>query len=79
MFHLMTPTFSFTCKGRGLTVLAASVSRGLLGFGGGKGLDVVFTFADVTLVVITFLRCVEGSSMTSAGSLDTFSCCMLPG
>ena len=35
------PTFSFTCKGRGLTVRAASVSRGLPGLGAGRGLGAV--------------------------------------
>ena len=65
----MTPTFSFTCKGRGLTVLAASLSRGVLALGAGRGLDVVLTVPDVTTAVTTFLRFVTGSSMTSARGL----------
>ena len=65
----MTPTFSFTCRGRGLTVLAASLSRGLLGLGAGRGLEVVLTVAGGMTAVTTFLRFVTGSSMTSAKGL----------
>ena len=65
----VTPTFSFTCKGRGLTVLAASLSRGVLALGAGRGLDVVLAVPDDTTAVTTFLRFVTGSSMTSARGL----------
>ena len=65
----MRPTFSFTCKGRGLTVLAASLSRGLLGLGAGRGLEDVLAVAGRITAVTTFLRFVTGSSMTSARGL----------
>ena len=68
----MTPTFSFTCRGRGLTVLAASLSRGVLALGAGRGLDVVLAGPDGTTAVTTFLRFVTGSSMTSARGLKFF-------
>ena len=71
--HIFTTlTFSFTCKGRGLTVLAASLSRGVLGLGAGNGLDVFLAGPDETTAVTTFLRFVTGSSMTSATSLKFF-------
>ena len=74
---MVNPTFSLTCSGLGLTVLAASVSRGLLGLRPWMGLECVLSVAGAAEVAITFLRLGTGSSMTSARSLailETAAC-----
>lgn len=71
------PTFSLTCSGLGLTVLAASVSRGLPGLRLWMGLECVLSGAGAAEVATTFLRLGTGSSMTSARSLailETAAC-----